>query len=112
MKRNKKVKTTKKENRVPAILRQIEVDARTETKELIGEVSTNRSYELLRIFRIKYMGCPYAHIDLRFWQIDPGQEFSETEEVTKYPTRRGCQIPEDVFIRLIDYYLGGNKNVA
>jgi len=92
------------------IEKQIEVDAITEFRELIGEIYI-KPHEMVRIFLIKYKNCSYNHIDLRFWNLNPN-EFEDDiyddeveKEFTKFATKKGFQVPEKQFKKLIQYYL-------
>lgn len=99
-------KTKLKQNVIKksAIEKQIEVDAKTESKVLIGEIYT-KPHELVRIYRIKYVKSPTHHIDLRFWHVNPGEDLEEGQEPTFFPTKKGCQISEGQFKELIKFYL-------
>ena len=56
-----------------------------EHQEVLAETG-RRSYELLRLSRIKYADNPYTFIDLRLFQR--GWD-SNTEEEVYHPTRKG-----------------------
>lgn len=70
-----------------------------EHQEVLAETS-RRSYELLRLSRVKYEENPYTFIDLRIFQR--GYDFDNEEDVEVYhPTKKGVQLKEDQFQRLI-----------
>jgi uncharacterized protein (TIGR02391 family) len=71
--------------------------AKIERQELIAE-SGRRSYEMLRLTRVKYECNPYTFVDLRLFQR--GYD-DETQDEVYYPTKRGVQLEEDQFQRLI-----------
>src|ERR1051325_9335720 len=104
--KKKKQKSFKK----TSIEKQIEVDAITESRELIGEIYT-KPYEVVRIFKIKYKNCTHNHIDLRFWNLNPNEfedcedGIKEKKEFTMFPTQKGFQVQEERFKKLIQYYL-------
>lgn len=66
-------------------------------KEAILAETCRRSYEILRLKRVKYIDNPYTFIDLRLFQRGSDAD----GEDTYYPTRKGIQIKEDQFQRLI-----------
>lgn len=68
-----------------------------ERQEVIAETG-RRSYEMLRLSRVKYEGNPHIFIDLRLFQR--GYDDSGDDEVY-YPTKKGVQVKEDHFQRLI-----------
>ena len=78
-----------------------------ENQGCIGEVET-KSYEVLRLKRIKYFGNEYHFIDVRFYQCNPGEEENLGKEVY-YPTKRGFQIKESSFRKLIDSFVPKSK---
>ena len=70
-----------------------------ENQEVLAETG-RRSYEMLRLSRVKYEENPYTFIDLRIFQR--GYNFDNDEEVEVYhPTKKGVQLKEDQFQRLI-----------
>ena len=70
-----------------------------EQQEVLAETG-RRSYEILRLSRVKYKENPYTFIDLRLFQR--GYEYDEDNEVEIYhPTKKGVQLKEDQFQRLI-----------
>jgi len=70
-----------------------------ESQELLAETG-RRSYEMIRLSRVKYEENPYTFIDLRIFQC--GYEFNDEKEVEVYhPTKKGVQLKEDQFQRLI-----------
>jgi uncharacterized protein (TIGR02391 family) len=72
-----------------------DIESKIESQETIAEVG-RRGYEVVRLSRVKYRGNPYPFIDLRLFQIDPGEE-----EEPLYPTKKGVQFREDLFQKLI-----------
>lgn len=68
-----------------------------ERQEMIAETG-RRSYEILRLSRVKYEDNPYTFVDLRLFQR--GYDDSGDNEVY-YPTKKGVQLKEDHFQRLI-----------
>ncbi|RKY42427.1 MAG: hypothetical protein DRP81_07645 [Candidatus Omnitrophota bacterium] len=73
--------------------------SRIEYQELIKEVRS-KSYEVVRLSRIKYIGNDYYFIDIRFYQRGYNDDGSETY----FPTKKGVQIKEDLFYKLFDEY--------
>ncbi|OPY59847.1 MAG: hypothetical protein A4E56_03062 [Pelotomaculum sp. PtaU1.Bin065] len=67
-----------------------------EIQNILAE-TCRRSYEMLRLTRVKYSGNPYAFIDLRLFQRGSDAEGKDIY----YPTRKGVQIKEDQFQCLI-----------
>ena len=65
------------------------------SQETIAE-TYRRSYEKIRLSRVKYKDNPYNFIDLRLFQI--GQD--EDREIL-HPTQKGVQFKEEDFQRLI-----------
>lgn len=68
-----------------------------ERQEVLAETE-RRSYELLRLTRVKYSGNPYTFIDLRLFQR--GWDDDGDQEVY-HPTQKGVQIKEEQFQSLI-----------
>lgn len=66
-----------------------------ESQEILSE-APRRRYEVIILSRVKYKENPYSFIDLRLFQLDPGEE----KEVL-YPTKKGVQFREDHFQKLI-----------
>lgn len=64
-------------------------------QEVLAETG-RRSYEVLRLSRVKYADNPYSFIDLRLFQRAVGED-----EYVYFPTRKGVQLKEDDFQRLI-----------
>jgi len=70
-----------------------------ESQELLAETG-RRGYEMIRLSRVKYEENPYTFIDLRIFQC--GYEFADEKEFEVYhPTKKGVQLKEDQFQRLI-----------
>jgi hypothetical protein len=68
-----------------------------QNQELIKEVET-KSYEIVRLYRIKYFENDYNFIDIRFYQ----RGYDDKGEEVFYPTKKGVQIKEDLFKKLCD----------
>ena len=68
-----------------------------EKQEVIKEVRT-KSFEVVRLSRVKYAGNVYTFIDIRFFQ----RGYDEPGEEIYFPTRKGVQIREDLFFKLVD----------
>lgn len=68
-----------------------------EKQEVLAETG-RRSYETLRLSRVKYVGNPNTFIDLRLFQRG-WDDHGDGEKF--YPTKKGIQIKEDQFQRLI-----------
>lgn len=68
-----------------------------ERQDILAETE-RRSYELLRLTRVKYSGNPHTFIDLRLFQR--GWDDEGTEEIY-HPTKKGVQLKEEQFQRLI-----------
>ena len=68
-----------------------------EHEEILAETG-RRSYELLRLKRVKYSGNPLTFLDLRLFQrgSDP-----ETGDDVYFPTRKGVQLKEEQLQRLL-----------
>lgn len=68
-----------------------------ERQEILAETG-RRSYEILRLTRVKYAKNPYTFLDLRLfqrgWNVD-------TDEDVYHPTRKGVQLKEEQFQRLV-----------
>jgi uncharacterized protein (TIGR02391 family) len=68
-----------------------------ENQEVLAETG-RRAYEMLRLTRVKYDENPHTFIDLRLFQR--GWSDDGDKEVY-YPTKKGVQVKEDSFQRLI-----------
>jgi uncharacterized protein (TIGR02391 family) len=66
-------------------------------QEVLAETG-RRSYEMLRLTRVRYAKNPYTFIDLRLFQR--GWDETGSDEVY-HPTKKGVQLKEDHFQRLI-----------
>jgi len=66
-------------------------------EQLIKEVRT-KSFETVRLRRVKYAGNDYNFIDIRFFQ----RGSDESGNDLYFPTRKGVQIREDLFFKLVD----------
>ncbi len=69
-----------------------------QSQEVLAETG-RRSYEMLRLTRVKYLQNPHTFIDLRLFQRGCGDVYDEEE--IYYPTKKGVQIKESQFQRLI-----------
>jgi uncharacterized protein (TIGR02391 family) len=67
-----------------------------EMHEVLAETG-RRGYETLRLARIRYQNNPYSFIDLRLFQ----RGYDENGSECHFPTRKGIQIKEEQFQRLI-----------
>jgi len=76
-----------------------ETKLKIEYRELIKEVQS-KSYEIVRLNRIKYIGNNYYFIDIRFYQ----RGYDENGEEIYYPTKKGVQIKEDLFYKIFNEY--------
>ena len=68
-----------------------------ERQETLAETG-RRSYEMLRLSRVKYTENPYTFIDVRLFQR--GWDTDGEKEIY-HPTKKGVQLKEDQFQRLI-----------
>jgi uncharacterized protein (TIGR02391 family) len=68
-----------------------------ERQEILAETG-RRSYEVLRLSRVKYADNPYTFIDVRLFQR--GWDDRGDEEVY-HPTKKGVQVKEEQFQRLL-----------
>jgi uncharacterized protein (TIGR02391 family) len=66
-------------------------------QELIAETA-RRGYELLRLTRVRYQNNPFEFLDLRLFQR--GHDY-RTDKDVYHPTKKGVQLKEDDFQRLI-----------
>lgn len=76
-----------------------ETKLKIEYRELIKEVQS-KSYEIVRLNRIKYIGNNYYFIDIRFYQ----RGYDENGEEIYYPTKKRVQIKEDLFYKIFNEY--------
>ena len=72
-----------------------DVKSKIESQEVLAE-APRRSYEVIRLSRVKYKENPYSFIDLRLFQI---QQDEDTDIL--HPTTRGVQFKESDFQKLI-----------
>lgn len=68
-----------------------------EHQEVLAETG-RRSYEMLRLTRVKYAKNPYTFLDFRIFQR--GWD-SESEDEIYHPTKKGVQLKEEQFQRLV-----------
>ena len=76
-----------------------EVQQNIESHEIIKEVFS-KSYEVVRLSRIKYLGNKYNFIDIRYYQ----RGYDDNENEIYYPTKKGVQIKEELFKQIFDRY--------
>ena len=76
--------------------RRLSAKPKIERQEILAETG-RRSYEMLRLSRVKYSDNPYTFIDLRLFQRGYG---TDGEEVL-HPTKKGVQLKEEQFQRLV-----------
>lgn len=67
-----------------------------ERQEVLAETD-RRSYEVLRLSRVRYSDNPYTFIDLRLFQRGYGTDDKEV----LHPTKKGVQLKEEQFQRLV-----------
>ncbi|MFO8012698.1 MAG: TIGR02391 family protein [Phycisphaerae bacterium] len=67
-----------------------------ERQEVIAETG-RRSYEMLRLTRVKYEKNPYTFVDVRLFQ----RGYNDSGDESYYPTKKGVQLKEKQFQRLI-----------
>ena len=72
-----------------------DVKPKIESQEILAE-SPRRSYEVIRLSRVRYKENPYSFIDLRLFQIQ-----QDTEIDILHPTTKGVQFKESDFQKLI-----------
>jgi len=72
-----------------------DIKSKIESQEVLAEAH-RRSYEVIRLSRVKYKENPYSFIDLRLFQIQQ----DEDGEVL-HPTTKGIQFKESDFQKLI-----------
>lgn len=71
-----------------------------EYQETLAEVNT-KSYERVRLSKVKYVDSEHSFIDLRIFQRGYDDEGREVH----YPTSKGIQIKQDLFDKLtIGYF--------
>lgn len=68
-----------------------------QSQEVLSETA-RRSYEMLRLTRVRYEGNPHTFLDLRLFQRDYGDD---EKGGSYHPTRKGVQVKEEQFQRLI-----------
>jgi hypothetical protein len=67
-----------------------------ERQEILKQVKT-KSYEVVRLSRVKYIGNRYNFIDVRVFQ----RNMSDEREDIYHPTPKGVQLREELFLELI-----------
>ena len=65
-------------------------------QEILNQVKT-KSYEVVRLGRVKYIGNRYNFIDVRVFQ----RNMSDDRADIYHPTSKGVQLREDLFVKLI-----------
>jgi uncharacterized protein (TIGR02391 family) len=78
--------------------REIKKKPKIEFQEILGEIG-RRSYEMLRLSRIKYVHNPHIFLDLRLFQR--GYD-SKSEDDVFFPTKYGVQFKEEQFQGLLE----------
>ncbi|RYC51048.1 hypothetical protein [Flagellimonas olearia] len=74
-----------------------------EYQKLLKEVRT-KSYEVVRLTRIKYFGNDHNFVDIRFYQ----RGFDDSGDEIYFPTKKGVQIKEELFMQIFDQYFIDN----
>jgi len=77
--------------------KKIGAKAKIEFQEILAETG-RRSYEMIRLSRVKYIGNPHIFMDLRIFQR--GYDMNSDEEVY-FPTKHGVQFKEAQFQSLM-----------
>ena len=77
--------------------KKIKAKPKIEFQEIVAETG-RRSYEMLRLSRIKYIGNPHIFLDLRIFQR--GFD-SQSDDEVYFPTKHGVQFKEEQFQRLM-----------
>lgn len=75
------------------------VQYKKEKDETLSEVRVS-SFEVIRLRRVKYAENPHEFIDLRLYQ----RGFDDQENEVLYPTRKGVQMKESLFLKLMKGY--------
>jgi len=75
-----------------------ETRLKIERQEIIKEIQT-KSYEVVRLSKVKYLGNDYDFIDIRIYRR--GWDERGSEEVY-YPTKQGVQLKDSLFRILVD----------
>ena len=74
-----------------------EIRLKIEKQEALKEVQT-KSMEVVRLSRVKYHENPWTFIDIRMFSRGSDDDGNDIY----YPTRRGVQIKESDFAKLVD----------
>jgi uncharacterized protein (TIGR02391 family) len=77
--------------------KKIKAKPKIEFQEIVAETG-RRSYEMLRLSRLKYVGNPHIFLDLRIFQR--GYD-SQVDDEVYFPTKHGVQFKEEQFQRLM-----------
>jgi uncharacterized protein (TIGR02391 family) len=77
--------------------KKIRAKPKIEFKEILAETG-RRSYEMIRLSRVKYIGNPHIFLDLRIFQR--GYD-SQSDDEVYFPTKHGIQFKEEQFQRLM-----------
>lgn len=77
--------------------KKIKAKPKIDFQEIVAETG-RRSYEMLRLSRIKYIGNPHIFLDLRIFQR--GYD-SQSDDEVYFPTKHGVQFKEEQFQRLM-----------
>lgn len=76
--------------------RKVRTKPKVERQEVLAETG-RRSYEMLRLSRVRYAGNPYTFIDLRLFQ----RGWDDRGDEEYFPTKKGVQLKENQFQLLI-----------
>jgi hypothetical protein len=79
------------------------IESKIEEQQIIKEVQT-KSYEIVRLSRIKYFENDYYFIDIRFYN----RGYDEKGDEKYFPTKKGIQIKEELFLKIFDKYFFDN----
>jgi len=77
--------------------KKIKAKPKIEFQEIVAEAG-RRSYEMLRLSRVKYIGNPHVFLDLRIFQR--GYD-SQVDDEVYFPTKHGVQFKEEQYQRLM-----------
>jgi hypothetical protein len=103
MKMRKKVARISAKAKVKARIRKRDTRLRVEHQEIIAEVQV-KSFETVRLSRLKYLENEHNFIDMRLFRR--GSD-SKGDDIY-YPTTRGVQFREDLFVKLVDaHFING-----
>ena len=72
---------------------------RIEKNECISEVQS-KSFEVIRLNKVKYFGNPSSFMDIRFYQ----RGTDDKGGIVYYPTKKGLQIKENLFVKIMSKF--------